>query len=287
MTATLGADPEFFLYDNQYGSYGGIRPCVGIIPGTKESPHPLSEEGYAVHEDNVAIELTIPPCRNSGNFASSVLNGKQLIRDEFLNEEQYLNEQSAHRFTIGQLNTKQAKAFGCEPDYDAYTGGKMRSVGKDLTEGRFRFAGGHVHLGGDFNCPPFVAALLADLFITLPAYAHSNTPGTYALFGPYYRHRLGWYGRPGIFREKPYGIEYRTPGPYWTTNLDSAYWMGERSMRLIHYLENTSATEIRSSISEVNWLEVQTFLSDPHKDKKLRDNMVYFIQDNISRVLPI
>lgn len=287
MTATLGADPEFFLFDDNYGAYGGIRPCVGLIPGTKDNPTPLGVEGFAVHEDNVVVELMIPPTSRISTFANHIVTGKQLIVDEYLSEnKQWLSSDGAHCFEANELSSTQAKTFGCEPDYDAYTGGKVRTVGKEIKDGRWRYAGGHVHLGGFFNCPPFVAALFADIFITLPSYLGGGHSGTYALQGGHARQRLEWYGQPGIFRAKPYGIEYRTPSSYWTIDGDSAHYMGDKAMRLIHYLENTSALKIREALNNINWLGLQKLLTNPPKEKLTRENEVYELLDKIGKVVP-
>ena len=77
--------------------------------------------------------------------------------------------------------------------------------------GNVRTCGGHIHLGGDFQCPDFVAALFAELFLGVFGRLPMNFKSV----------RQRWYGQPGIFRSKPYGIEYRTPDSSWTS--DTSY----------------------------------------------------------------
>ena len=282
---TLGADPEFFLYDQDYGNYGAVKPCVGIIPGTKESPHDLGD-GYGVHEDNVMVELMVPPTSTIGSFASSIEIGKAAIQSACLTDKQVLQCYSAWEFYTRELNTKQAKTFGCEPDFDAYTSGKMRRVPRKLHNSNWRSAGGHVHLGGDFNCPNFVGALLADVFITL--YSHLDTGNSTPTGSHGFTERTKWYGQPGIYRDTAYGFEYRTPNNLWCQDYLSSEIMGDRCMRLCYYLENNSATQIREAIRQINWLAIQELLSGINRTKAQTDiDEMYAIFDEVRNVLPV
>lgn len=254
MTVSIGADPEFFRYDrNNYDQ--PILPCVGVIPGTKEEPTEMGG-GYFVHEDNVAIEIGIPPTDNASTFAAHIINAKSLVQEEWLPDGQELYCTASWNFTPQQLDNKQSQTFGCEPDYDAYSGGKVRSVPKGILRGNTRFAGGHVHLGGEFNCPPFVAALFADVFLTLVPLVGNVIP-----MDSREGERREWYGKPGIFREKPYGIEYRTPSNYWCSTSQTITSMGARSIQLCHFLESTSATDLRNMVKAFDWLQLQRVLS--------------------------
>ena len=267
---TVGADPEFFLYsyggDLPEGAEEGYIPCVGIVPGTKENPHVLAE-GYFCHEDNVALEVGIPPTNNPYGFADSIQLVKKMVAEAYLDEiHAELVFQPSVTFRAEQLVSEQAKLFGCEPDYNAYTNGKVRTVPKEMFESQRRYAGGHIHIGGQFNCPPFVAALFADVFIGLPNIVRKQ---------PYYsggqQERGKWYGRPGIFRAKPYGIEYRTPSNFWCQNHDLSAMVGEQAIRLGRYLSDVNATKLRHAVQSIDWLAVQTMLSDPganNKEKK-------------------
>jgi hypothetical protein len=217
---TIGADPEFFLYsyagdyDHDEGEEGYI-PCVGIVPGTKENPYDLGD-GYFCHEDNVALEVGIPPTENPYQFADSIASVKNMVMDQFLDDMRAeLCFQPAVTFESRQLDSPQAQQFGCEPDYDAYTNGKVRTVPMDMFASNMRFAGGHIHIGGQFNCPPFVAALFADVFIGL-----ANAVRKQPYYSDALKQRGQWYGKPGIFRPKSYGIEYRTPSNFWCQSHD-------------------------------------------------------------------
>ncbi len=51
----VGADPELMLVD----SSGVLVSAIGIVPGTKEEPHPVS--CGAVQHDNVNAEFNVEP----------------------------------------------------------------------------------------------------------------------------------------------------------------------------------------------------------------------------------
>jgi len=254
MSVTIGADPEFFLYDLRED---GVIPSVGIVPGTKEKPHEFGD-GTFCHEDNVCIEVGFAPVSSGSAFARSMSTVRENVQSNFLNSRQQLYVMPSIDFLEQQLTSKQAQRFGCDPDFDAYTGGRApRDVPRSLTGGTTRYAGGHVHVGGEFNCPPFVAALYADLFLSLGILANGFGRESRAS-----RKRREYYGQPGVFRPKPYGIEYRTLSNGWCYNQNATTWMGRQAMSLGIFLENTSATRLRSLLKEIPWSEVRAVLSD-------------------------
>ena len=266
MTVSIGADPEFFKYDSSdYNNPMG--PSIGIVPGTKEDPQPLGEEGSGLfaHEDNVCIEIGIPPTNNASVFSQNIMAAMELVRTTYLPAGQSLYCTASWDFAKNQLKSKQAKSFGCEPDFDAYTGGKVRTVPSDIMDGTTRYAGGHVHIGGDFNCPPFIAALFADIFLTLVPLGQGEIPQDSRE-----SMRKLYYGKPGVFREKSYGIEYRTPSNYWCSGATRINMMGRRALSLGAFLENTSATELRNIVKQYDWLALQTCLSIPQSSSSKR-----------------
>ena len=298
MTISIGADPEFFLYDPQAagpdegeepdvdesGDYiepeaPGYVPCVGLIPGTKENPHQLEgPPGFFCHEDNVCLEVGFPPTDNPRIFVDNVQMVKRLVQEQFLDTLGYqLAIVPSNMFRSDQLTSTQARTAGCEPDYDAYTSGKARTIQSQLMASNIRFAGGHIHLGGDFNCPPFVVALFADIFLSLRFMGDSGkktlgTPNGSSFYCPDWKKRAVWYGQPGIFRTKPYGIEYRTPSNWWCRSNRPARSMANSATILCQFLENNNATKLRSMVRNIDWLAVQSFLSNPPMNLKERTN---------------
>lgn len=253
----VGADVEHFvevmepvallpLSDKPKGT---IVPCVGIIPGTKAEPHTPKgyNKGYAMQEDNVMAEYNIPPLQDAYDISEALSISRNMI-DRELPEHMRLNkEKTTHKFRPIELMSPQAKLIGCEPDQDAYKQGAMRTFGGRL--GLERSCGGHIHLGGDFNCPDWVAALFADYFI-----------GVFGLTINFQKDsRSSWYGMPGIFRSKPYGIEYRTPNSSWTWKYADS--TAGCALGLARWLTQTDAEVIRSTLRGINWPRVQKYLT--------------------------
>jgi len=287
MTLSIGADPEFFLYNTTSSPSpldGGLLnmshqyiPAVGIVPGTKQEPTQLGD-GFFCHEDNVTVELGIPPTSEATTFGRYIMEAKKRVSDKFLTPQNYeLRALASVVFSAHDLTSAQAKNFGCEPDFDAYTNGEIRKIPEFFKTTHTRYAGGHIHLGGDFNCPPFVAALFADLIITLPSYCIRRGPQ----FNKRWRDRAMHYGKPGIFRPKPYGIEYRTPTNWWCAEMRDARNMGSSAILLCRTLENTNATDLRKIVRSVPWADVHEFLSEPPFDRKEREEKALMLCNDI------
>lgn len=254
--STVGCDPEWFVQEKST-----VVAACGKIGGTKNAPLTFGDSenpGFKYHEDNVCVELAVPPESDEYNATETLVHGIRLL-------DKKLKEKGLRRYTIvdsfnfptGKLKHKGATTFGCDPDYDAYTGGFDTRPTIDIAALRgWRFAGGHIHLGGEFNCPPFVAALMMDLCV-----------GTRQIqFEPRTSKRREYYGQPGIFRPKPYGIEYRSPGNSWTANQDTIFDTYTRTMRTIQFLEGTPAKRIKKITDGVNWITVREYLANGNRD---------------------
>jgi hypothetical protein len=253
---TIGADPEFFLCDEfDYE----IVTALDLVEGTKEKPLRLDkslEEGFNYHRDNVMIEVGVPPTSDTHKFTDQIATAIQWANyrvHEKSEENQSLaiyRNASVMQFEDEDLADPRAREFGCEPDNDAYEGGAQRQA-PDGIMGNWRTAGGHVHIGTDvgFNCPEFIVALLCD------AYIGTNDPndGVHNGEAPYMHYR-----KPGLYRTKPYGIEYRTPSNNWTFNNNHAYMMGARAKAVGQYCSTENATKIRTLVENIDWMWVRS-----------------------------
>ena len=248
---TIGADPEVFI--KAIG--GGIQPCVGVLDGTKDNPAPLPiPEGtglpaplrevtdqFRVQEDNVMAEFNIPPCTTYRQFDSAITAGL-ISLEKLLGTKKYkMSQKSTHEFTDSQLDSPQAQLIGCDPDMDAYTAGltRMNAPAPDNS----RTCGGHIHLGGKFNCPPFVVALLLELALA----------GAGALNKTY----EPWYRRPGIYRPKPYGIEYRTLSNSWLWDRFLRQTIAATALKLGTQLQTMEAQVIQNNFRMMDWTAIQ------------------------------
>lgn len=260
---SVGADVEWFLYHKTYGT---VVPACGLIGGTKEEPLDLGG-GYAVQEDNVMVEWNVPPAERWDMFYHNIVEGIDLVQNhiaENLGKEYKMVCRSENLFEPIDLESDQAKTFGCEPDFDAYLGGVQRPDGARDILGTYRTCGGHIHLGGDFQCPDFVAALFAELFIGVFAYLPMDFNTV----------RQKWYGQPGVFRSKPYGIEYRTPDNQWTKDRGLIEYVAMHAYACAEWLTNTRADELQRIFRLIPWVELRRYMSGEKRSQQQR-KMIY------------
>lgn len=201
MQIKLGCDPEAFLMDAQ----GYLKSSVGLIGGSKMYPLPLPlGDGYAVQEDNVALEFNIPPASNRSEFVDSI--SKTLAFLTKVVDENYglrINQQSAASFSAFELDSPGAQLFGCDPDYNAWT--DKVNPRPNAADKSLRSCGGHVHIGYDITKAGARSVIkMMDLFLGVP----SVLMDTGEL-------RKQLYGSAGAYREKSYGVEYRTLSNFW------------------------------------------------------------------------
>lgn len=225
---------------------GPIIPCVGLFEGTKEKPHRPKgwPKGYALQEDNVMLEFNIPVCHTPSQLVDVVNTARQLVLSACDNIQLMpLWDFQEHKFEPIDLTSPQAQLFACDPDLDAYSGGVQRDSPPDF--GVYRTAGGHIHLGGDFNCPDFVAVLFLELVIAL-------------ILGGRFVHqpksqRAKWYGQPGIYRVKPYGIEYRTLSNHWACSPYGLQDLAPTIFNVGEMLCKTSAAKLQQWFRQIDW----------------------------------
>ena len=223
---TLGADPEIFLAD----AAGAFISAIGKIGGTKEQPRPLLEigEGFAVQEDNVALEYNIPPSPNKDAFRGNISRAMSYLSDHVGKMGLKLINVSATSFPVEQLRDPRALEFGCDPDFNAWKNGKPnpRPNAKDKT---LRSCGGHVHVGYAFQSADEVHQFikLMDLYLGVPSVLMDQG-----------ELRKQLYGKAGAFRYKPYGCEYRSLSNFWTFSDKTIDWVWDSTRRAADALQN-------------------------------------------------
>lgn len=209
----LGADPEVFI-----NKPTGLLAACGKIGGTKTSPLQLPNMpvGFTIQEDNVAVEFGIPPAKTEPEFITSILDvqkvGLQYIREKAVNKRLNFSKLSCTVFPEKQLKHPGALVFGCEPDFNAWTGQQNPYI--IISDPLLRSAGGHIHVETTLDKAKVIKAMditvgLASLFL--------DAKGT---------QRRALYGKAGAMRPKPYGVEYRVPSNFWifSENLISSMW---------------------------------------------------------------
>lgn len=206
MKITIGADPELF-------AFRGDTPVSvhDLLPGNKWNPCkvPLG----AVQVDGVAAEFNINPAATKKDFIKRLVLVQNIMEKIIRNKDSslLLRAVPAVFFDKAYFDAlpEDAKALGCEPDYNVYTG---QANPKPERTKPMATGSGHVHIGWD-SCNqnssdyiPVVNAMVKELDFVL------------------YRQSLAWdtdkeraelYGQPGSFRFKKYGLEYRVLSNKW------------------------------------------------------------------------
>ncbi|MGL4338405.1 MAG: putative amidoligase domain-containing protein, partial [Turicibacter sp.] len=180
------------------------------------------EDGFALQEDNVAIEYNVPPTNSLNQFIGYNNHMHKLIQSRLHKMHKYwtISEKASESFEDEQLDEPNAWIFGCEPDYNAYT--LSPNPRPKCSDPNFRSCGGHIHIGYNFKSKMDVVQMVKALDATVGIYLTTVDPD---------KNRSQLYGKAGSFRFKPYGFEYRTPSNFWAFD----------SKRMEHVLRYTNA----------------------------------------------
>lgn len=250
-TVTIGCDPEFFIMK---GDTSTVVPICGLLGGTKEEPIqiPGMNNGFMMQEDGIAAEFNIPPADNARDFYNSVSSA-------LLNIGSILNRKGYQASIINnlELQPEWCKKFpnieqiGCDPDYIAYEqaeGPKERVATPDKV-GLIRGAGGHVHIGYPQElCPPYILAQLCDLTLALPLLGNDRQGK-----------RRSFWGLAGLYRPKPYGMEYRTLSNFWIWSGSACATVGSTSLALVESIKN-KIIRWQALHNGVNWAAVRDII---------------------------
>ena len=216
MKFLIGCDPEFFLKEGDK-----IIPACGTIPGTKDKPFKV-EKG-AVQVDGLATEFNIDPASTEDEF---VINIDTVIGElkKLIPKNTDLSDTVSYSFEeVWKDIPYGSRRLGCDPDFDAYNEGE-RAVPNYLKKSTYRHVGGHIHIGWtkdqDIVSPTHLHACKElskqlDYFLFLPS----------LLLDQKSEDRVAFYGQPGIFRPKPYGMEYRSLSNFWVLNEKLRRWV--------------------------------------------------------------
>lgn len=219
----LGADPELFLFDIEKEEY---TSAIGLIGGTKDEPIVISKEGFALQEDNVAVEFNIPPAKTKKEFISNIQYMLSYINTILPPNLVTKTEPSAY-FDYIQLTHPQAMEFGCSPDFNAWTFAENPKPEGSATN--LRTCGGHIHVGYDNPNIDISAKIIKalDIFVGIPlALLEPSNP------------RKELYGSYGACRFKSYGVEYRTPSNYWLTNAELIGFVYDQTVKAINAIDS-------------------------------------------------
>lgn len=255
----IGADPELFVKNKA----GNVIPICGYIGGTKTTPKPITDEtfplgkGWSLQEDGAALEFNLPPFATAEDFGYSLGHFMSWLSPFLARKELSIAWGPEASFTDKDLEPfPSARVLGCDPDYDAY--GETSFLRKAFSAEQFggkRYAAGHIHLGYDVSKVPHeIMAKLLDIYVALPTIRVDKQAG-----------RRNFYGKAGLYRPKPYGIEYRTPSNWWlhpqvatvTSNANLVTHLAH-SVLMLGSLTETEVERLQNLFRVAPWHEIKT-----------------------------
>lgn len=248
MSIKIGADPEVFLKD----SNDEYISAIGIIGGTKEHPLKISNT-ISVQEDNVMAEFNITPATTANAFFTRIRAGVQVLNEISGKRGLNISVDASATFKKKQLLHKKTQEFGCDPDRSAWALESNRPITmKDFPSKYLRVAGGHIHVGFDTpdkNWKRERVIRMMDIFLGVPSVLLDTDN---------IRHTL--YGKAGSYREKSYGVEYRTLSNFWLKG-NLPLWVF-RQVQLAYRFRNDITKTTRFGVSKE---EIQRIINE--KDK--------------------
>lgn len=263
---TIGADPELFIVDNN----NKVISAVGLIPGEKGKPYVADNmpKGFGMEIDNILGEFNIPPVMSKRGFITNINYMKNYIDDfvKQINPNYGIQCIASRMVDDDQLQSDEAKLFGCMPDYNVYTEKKNKKP--NAKNQNLRSAGFHIHVG--YNHPTVPESLrmvkLLDIFLGIPS----------VIIDPD-KKRRELYGKAGAFRLTKYGVEYRTL---------SSYMMSKDSILNLVWDLLILATNFGGSPNAFDKNQIQHIIneSDVEEAKKFLNDFVY-IQESDSKYI--
>ncbi len=222
-TITIGADPELFIINSKTGK---VVSAIGLIPGKKHSAwvDATWPKGYGLETDNILAEFNIPPAKTKQEFIDSINFMKQFIRGfvKERNSDFDIKTVASLHVDEKELNSSEAKEFGCSVDYNAYTESPNPKPCGETTN--LRSAGFHVHIGYPDRS--------AEKSISLVKYMDAYLGIPSVLLDRDMERRI-LYGKAGCFRLTPYGVEYRVLSSFFLSNDQTIGFVYDGTMRAL------------------------------------------------------
>ena len=247
---TIGADPELIVLDKSNDS---LVPAWKITSGVKHQHEIVitnkRQLGLEIHADGVALEYNFSPTTvsdfaNRSNQAVSFIT-KMADSKGF----KVVTGSEMDGYSTEDLMHPLARMEGCDPDFDAYSenpGRPRLNRPPGLIKEGTKCFGGHIHIGYPTDIiPPWALVRMLDGLFYLSNVVHDPQGD-----------RRKWYGQAGIFRPKPYGVEYRTPSNYWVRNTVLASTISTSIGRIFDGLE-TAPTEVNKWFRDADWKQVK------------------------------
>lgn len=243
MTISLqfGADPEVFVRKG-----GKFLSAHGMVQGTKEAPFKVDKG--AVQVDGMALEFNIDPAKNADEFVENIDTVINILQGMVPDYELVAEPTATFGKVYMSTQPPEALELGCEPDFNAYDGGKPNV--KPDGDVDFRTGAGHLHIGWtegvDISHPDHLEACM-----TVVKQLDYSIGILSTLFdGDEKRRQL--YGDWGCFRPKPYGVEYRTLSNAWLKDKRIQKWLINTANQAIQDLHDGHHRYLDKSPSSIS-----------------------------------
>jgi hypothetical protein len=192
---TFGADPELFIINTKTKK---VVSAVGLIPGEKGNPWRSEDmpKGFGLETDNILAEFNIPPVKDGVSFINNIQYMQNYI-DRFvkaINPDLGIKCAASQIVPSSELQSEQARMFGCDIDYNVYTQEPNEKPRGETTN--IRSAGCHIHIG--YENPD------VDTSLTLIKYLDAYL-GVPSILKDRDKKRRSLYGKAGCFRLTDYG----------------------------------------------------------------------------------
>lgn len=217
MSFTIGADPELFLMKD--GEYLSVEDYKGpLIPGTKARPFEV--KGGAIQVDGVAAEFNLNPAKEFKTYYQNLKDVLGELRNRVKSKDASLKlvanpTATFNKFYFDHL-PEHTKELGCDPDYNAYT---MEPNPRPRTNKPFRTGSGHIHIGFTSKADVTSQGHMLDCALVTKQLDKALLFAAKDWDNDVQRMEL--YGKPGAFRAKPYGVEYRPVSNAWLRGFKS------------------------------------------------------------------
>jgi hypothetical protein len=218
----IGTDVEYWKDDST--SLADYELALRSI-GSKTTPSVGPYGPY--HSDQVWAERASRPCASLPELLEDLEWGKIHLETEMGMTLQGVNwiDQEFDEFEYPFLY-EQARQFGCSPDMHA---GRYRTVPSVIKERPLREAGAHIHFNlpreyteslYDTRCPRTGRVVLMEKEDKYRRLVHRIVEALAPFHTWEHPGVQPWFRKPGVYRLKPYGIEYRSIGAGILSNPD-------------------------------------------------------------------
>lgn len=228
----IGADPEFGLVDTKAMRAASAHD---IVPGTKDEPFKIRKG--AIQADGCMVEFNINPADTADKFVGNIEGVLKSIRRRVSKKYEF-NFSPVVKFDKFYFDKipDDPKALGCTPDYNAWNNSSMNPTPVPANGNEtMRTCSGHIHIGWTKGADVTNRSHLWDCELVIKALDNIILP--FIKLWDHDTERAALYGKPGAYRPKPYGCEWRVPSNAWLNHPKVWPWLFEAITYVVNNLD--------------------------------------------------